>query len=55
MAIVRKIVEIESLLFSIQFPAYSSLFFKDSLDPNVQIINMPNAPRFYIGPLTKYL
>ncbi|CZT05294.1 uncharacterized protein RAG0_11465 [Rhynchosporium agropyri] len=40
-AIIHKIVDIERLLFAIRFPASSSLFFKDSLDPNVKSVDIP--------------
>jgi aminoglycoside phosphotransferase (APT) family kinase protein len=36
MAIIEKIVEIERILFGIQFPASGSLFFKNTLDPGVR-------------------
>lgn len=61
MAIVRKIVDIERLLFGIEFPASGSLFFKDSLDPDVESMDMPevksleNTSRFCVGPSTEYL
>lgn len=61
MAVIKKIVDIERLLFGIQFPASGSLFFKNSLDPDVECIDMPeisslnDSSRFCIGPSTEYL
>ncbi len=61
MAVVEKIVDIERLLFGIQFPASGSLFFKESLDPDVKSVDMPednslkDVGRFCIGPSTEYL
>jgi hypothetical protein len=55
MAIVQKIVDVESLLFNIRFPACGSLVFKDSLGPDVQGINLPDTAGFCIGPSTEYL
>jgi hypothetical protein len=61
MAVIKKIVDIERLLFGIQFPASGSLFFKESLDPDVKSVDMPednslkDVSRFCIGPSTEYL
>ena len=61
MAVVKKIVDIERLLFGIRFPASGSLFFKDSLDPDVKSVNMfennslEDVGKFCIGPSTEYL
>ncbi|KAL2070679.1 hypothetical protein VTL71DRAFT_13705 [Oculimacula yallundae] len=61
MAVVQKIVDIEKLLFRIRFPASGSLFFKDSLDPDFQSVNMPenssleDVGKFCIRPSTEYL
>ena len=55
MAIVKKIVDIESHLFKIQFPACGSLFFKDFLDTDIQCIDIPGIPGFCIGPSIEYL
>lgn len=60
-AVVKKIVCLESLLFGIQFPACGSLFFKDFLDPSVESVDVPevsnlkDTSRFCIGPSTEYL
>jgi hypothetical protein len=60
MAIIEKIVEIERIWFSIQFPASSSLF-KTTLDPGVRTIEIPehsslkDIDRFCVGLLTEYL
>jgi hypothetical protein len=40
MAMIEKIVEIERILFSIQFPASGS-FFKNTLDPGVRTVEIP--------------
>lgn len=61
MAVVEKVVNIERLLFGIRFPASGSLFFKDSLDPDVKSVDMPednsleDVGKFCIGPSTEYL
>ncbi|TAQ84138.1 hypothetical protein B7494_g7538 [Chlorociboria aeruginascens] len=61
MAVVKKIVDIEKLLFGIHFPANGSLFFKEFLDPDVKSVDMPkdnslkDIDRFCIGPSTEYL
>lgn len=61
MAVIEKIVDVERILFSVQFPASSSLFFKDSLDASVRSVDMPennsvkDVGRFCIGPSTEYL
>jgi hypothetical protein len=61
MAVVEKIVDIERILFDVQFPASGSLFFKDSLNASVKSVDMPensslkDVGRFCIGPLTEYL
>ncbi|KAH8590581.1 serine/threonine protein kinase [Bisporella sp. PMI_857] len=47
MAVMEKIIDIERILFSVQFPASGSLFFKDSLDAGVK--------RICVGPSTEYL
>jgi len=59
--VVEKIVAIERLLFSIRFPANGSLFFKDSFDPSIKSVDIPeinglqDSIRFCIGPSTEYL
>lgn len=61
MAVVEKIVDVEKILFGVQFPASGSLFFKDSLNTAVKSVDMPennslkNVDRFCIGPSTEYL
>ncbi|PVH71026.1 phosphotransferase family protein [Cadophora sp. DSE1049] len=61
MAVVEKIVDLERVLFGIRFPASGSLFFKDSLDPDVKSVDMPeddslkDVGKFCIGPSTEYL
>jgi hypothetical protein len=61
MAMIEKIVEIERILFSIQFPASGSLFFKNTLDPRVRTVDIPkhnslkDMDRFCVGPSTEYL
>jgi hypothetical protein len=55
MEIVRKIVDVEKLLFSLRFPACGSIFFKSSLDHDMQSIDLPDTAGFCIGPSTEYL
>jgi len=61
MAVIEKIVDVERILFSIQFPASGSLFFKDSLNAGVKSVDIPennklkDAGKFCIGPSTEYL
>jgi hypothetical protein len=61
MDVVEKIVGIERLLFAIRFPASGSIYFKESLDPNITTVGMsPNVncreqDRFCIGPSTELL
>jgi hypothetical protein len=61
MAMIKKIVDIERILFGIQFPASGSLFFKESLDAKVKSVDIPqngnlkSLDRFCVGPSTEYL
>ncbi|TVY87724.1 Altered inheritance of mitochondria protein, mitochondrial [Lachnellula willkommii] len=61
MAVIEKIVDVERLLFGIKFPASGSLYFKDSLNPDIKSVHMPeensfkDIGRFCIGPSTEYL
>lgn len=61
MAVVENIVDIERILFGIQFPANGSLFFKDSLGVEVKRVDIPennsvkDVSKFCIGPSTEYL
>jgi hypothetical protein len=61
MAVIEKIVDVERVLFGVQFPASGSLFFKDSLNAGVKSVDMPennslkDIGRFCIGPSTEYL
>ncbi|KAE9368100.1 phosphotransferase family protein [Stipitochalara longipes BDJ] len=61
MAAMENIVNIERILFGVQFPSSGSLFFKDSLDAGVKSVDMPenssvkDIGRFCIGPSTEYL
>lgn len=61
MAVIEKIVDIERILFNVQFPACGSFFFKDSLDARVKSVDIPenrslkDISRFCIGPSTEYL
>lgn len=61
MAIMEKIVDIERILFNMDFPASGSLFFKDSLGNNMDQVGIatsaeePAALKFCIGPSTEYL
>jgi hypothetical protein len=60
-AVVEKIVHIEKILFGVQFPASGSLFIKDSLNADVNSVDIPEnnslkeVSRFCIGPSTEYL
>jgi len=61
MTVIEKTVDIEKILFGIQFPANGSLFCKDSLRANVKsVVILENESviyvgRFCIGPSTEYL
>jgi hypothetical protein len=61
MSIVEKIVDIEKLLFSIQFPASGSLYYRDTLDPGIEKEDIASNPdlgiteKFCIGPSTEFL
>jgi hypothetical protein len=61
MAAVEKIVDVEGILFGVQFPANGSLFFKYSLSASVKSVDMPennnlkDVGRFCVGPSTEYL
>lgn len=61
MAVIEKIVDVEMVLFGVQFPASGSLFFKDSLNAKVKNVdmaennNLKDIGRFCIGPSTEYL
>jgi hypothetical protein len=61
MDVVEKIVNIEKILFAIQFPASGSLYFKESLDSSIKTVDIsPNVDcreldRFCIGPSTELL
>jgi aminoglycoside phosphotransferase (APT) family kinase protein len=61
MAVVEKIVDIESMLFAIQFPASGSIYFKDSMESIATETGIPltvkgdRADRFRIGPSTEHL
>lgn len=49
-SLVEKIVDIETVLFQIQFPASGSLYFKESLPQDAKNVNLPDDNRFCIGP-----
>jgi hypothetical protein len=61
MAAVEKIVDIEKLLFSIQFPASGSLYYKDSLGPDIMKADIALntelgvTDKFCVGPSTEFL
>lgn len=61
MAVIEKIVDIERILFSVQYPTSGSLFFKDFLDTGVKSVDIPDnsglkdTDRFCIGPSIEYL
>ncbi|KAI9848391.1 MAG: Phosphotransferase enzyme [Sclerophora amabilis] len=55
--IISKIVEMESLLFSITLPASGSIYYKRDLDPRVENMNIPEmgeGGQFCIGPDAHY-
>ncbi|TVY33126.1 Altered inheritance of mitochondria protein, mitochondrial, partial [Lachnellula occidentalis] len=59
MALMDKVVRIEQTLFGLQFPANGSIFYKDSLEPGVKSVDLPqtvtDSAKFCIGPSTEYL
>lgn len=61
MVTIEKIVDLERILFAIDFPASGSLFFDKSLDDSMERVeiqmlsNVKDAPKFCIGPSTEYL
>ena len=61
MSVMEKIVEIESQLFGLKFPASGSLYFRDSVDSSVKTVDIPSeidhlgAQKFCIGPSTEFL
>ena len=61
MAVIEKIVDVERILFGVQFPASGSLFFKDSLNAGFKSVDMPennslkDIGKFCVGPSTEYL
>ncbi|TVY91146.1 Altered inheritance of mitochondria protein, mitochondrial [Lachnellula willkommii] len=59
MVIMDKVVRIEQTLFGMQFPANGSIFYKDSLEPGVKSVDLPqtitDSAKFSIGPSTEHL
>jgi hypothetical protein len=61
MDVVKKIVDIEKILFAVRFPASGSLYFKESLGPNITTVDMSpdvshgDTDKFCIGPSTELL
>lgn len=54
-SIMKKIVDVESLLFGIQFPANGSLYFTDFLPEGTAKITLPDNNAFSIGPSAELL
>lgn len=60
-AVVEKIVDVERILFGVQFPANGSLYFKDFLGPDEKSVDIPDGAgvtsraKFCVGPSTEYL
>jgi hypothetical protein len=61
MAVMEKIVDIERILFAIQFPASGSIYFKDYIgaittEPTIPLdVKADRTDKFRIGPSTEYL
>lgn len=61
MAIVEKIVDVERILFGVQFPASGSLYFKDFLGADEKSVDIPDGAgvtsraKFCVGPSSEYL
>lgn len=60
MSMMGKIVAVEKKLFDLKFPAYGSIYYKESLGPEFSGIDMTSdssidLSRFCIGPSTEYL
>lgn len=59
MAFMERLISVEKTLFGIQFPANGSIFYKESLEPGVSGIaipqTIPESTKFCIGPSTEYL
>ncbi|KAH8685456.1 phosphotransferase family protein [Tricladium varicosporioides] len=61
MNMMEKIINIERKLFAIKFPASGSIFYKDSLGPEINTVSMAtdnstvDVAKFCIGPSTEYL
>jgi len=59
MATMGKIAKVERTLFSLQFPASGSVFYKESLGTGARTVDIPSGlvdtTKFCIGPSTEYL
>ena len=61
MKVMEKIVNIEKVLFAIQFPASGSIYYKDSLNATTETVDIPSdsdlreMDKFCIGPSTELL
>ncbi|TVY53036.1 Altered inheritance of mitochondria protein 9, mitochondrial [Lachnellula cervina] len=57
--LMEKIVRLEQTFFDIQFPVSGSIFYKNSLEPGVRSVDLPqtitDGAKFCIGPSTDYL
>lgn len=54
-SLMKRIVNIEKLLFKLEFPASGSLYFMDSLPNEVETVVLPDNKSFCIGPSTELL
>lgn len=59
MIIVEKIVDMDRVLFGVQFPASGSLYFAGFLGPHEKSVDIPDCAggpsKFCVGPSTEYL
>ena len=53
--VMKGIVEVERLLFRLDFPASGSLFFRNSLPDHVPAVPLPDNDSFCVGPSMEYL
>jgi len=56
MAMIEKMVEIESILLNIKFPANGSLFFRDTLNTGARSVNLPgnSSSNMWIGSVSAH-
>lgn len=59
LAMMEKIVKVEQTLFSLQFPANGSIFYREYLDTGVKSVDIPitlvDTTKLCIDPSTEYL